>query len=76
MDLTDFPGSVWPNILDLLGKNKKILLVGNKVMEFIFYFRGSSVGECLERLIAVLGVDDSSLLTASQRCDELNSPYA
>jgi hypothetical protein len=31
VDLTDFPGSVWPNILDLLGKNKKILLVGNKV---------------------------------------------
>ena len=31
VDLTDFPGSVWPNILDLLGKNKKIILVGNKV---------------------------------------------
>ena len=31
VDLLDFPGSVWPNILDLLGKNKKIILVGNKV---------------------------------------------
>jgi ribosome biogenesis GTPase A len=31
VDLLDFPGSVWPNILDLLGKKKKIILVGNKV---------------------------------------------
>ena len=31
VDLLDYPGSVWPNILDLLGPNKKIILVGNKV---------------------------------------------
>jgi len=31
VDLLDFPGSVWPNILNLLGKNKKIILVGNKL---------------------------------------------
>ena len=31
VDLLDFPGSVWPNILDLLGKKKKIILIGNKV---------------------------------------------
>ena len=31
VDLLDYPGSVWPNILDLLGKNKKIILVANKV---------------------------------------------
>jgi len=31
VDLLDFPGSVWPNILDILGTNKKIILVGNKV---------------------------------------------
>ena len=31
VDLLDFPGSVWPNILDLLGKKKKIILVGNKL---------------------------------------------
>jgi ribosome biogenesis GTPase A len=31
VDLLDFPGSVWPNILDLLGKKKRIILVGNKV---------------------------------------------
>lgn len=30
VDLLDFPGSVWPGILDLLGKKKKIILVGNK----------------------------------------------
>ena len=31
VDLMDFPGSVWPGILDLLGTQKKIILVGNKV---------------------------------------------
>ena len=30
VDLLDFPGSVWPGILELLGKNKKVILVGNK----------------------------------------------
>jgi len=30
VDLLDFPGSVWPNIVDLLGTNKRIILVGNK----------------------------------------------
>ncbi len=36
----------------------------------------SSVGEWLGHLLAFLGVDGSSLLTASQRCDGFNSPYA
>ena len=31
VDLTDFPGSVWPDILTELGPNKRILLVGNKI---------------------------------------------
>ena len=31
VDLMDFPGSVWPNILDLIGSDKRIILVGNKV---------------------------------------------
>ena len=30
VDLLDFPGSVWPNILEILGPYKKIILVGNK----------------------------------------------
>ncbi len=36
----------------------------------------SSVGEWLGHSLAVLGVDDSSLLKASQEYDCLNSPYA
>ncbi len=36
----------------------------------------SSVGEWLGRSLVTLGVDGSSLLTASLRCDDLNSPYA
>ena len=31
VDLTDFPGSVWPDILNELGPNKRIILVGNKI---------------------------------------------
>ena len=31
VDLVDFPGSVWPDIINLLGPDKRILLVGNKV---------------------------------------------
>lgn len=31
VDLLDYPGSLWPGIVDLLGPNKKIILVGNKV---------------------------------------------
>ena len=31
VDLLDYPGSVWPGIVDVLGVNKKIILVGNKV---------------------------------------------
>ena len=30
VDLLDFPGSVWPGIIDLLGVNKHIVIVGNK----------------------------------------------
>ena len=31
VDLMDFPGSIYPGILDLLGPRKKIILVGNKM---------------------------------------------
>lgn len=31
VDLVDFPGSVWPNIMDLIGSDKRVILVGNKV---------------------------------------------
>ena len=31
VDLLDFPGSVWPGILSLLGTNKRVIIVGNKL---------------------------------------------
>ena len=31
VDLLDFPGSVWPGILSLLGTNKRVITVGNKL---------------------------------------------
>ena len=30
VDLLDFPGSVWPGIIDLLGVDKHIVIIGNK----------------------------------------------
>ena len=43
---------------------------------YYFNYIGSSVGEWLRYSLAVLGVDGLSLLTVSQICDGLNSPYA
>lgn len=31
VDLLDFPASMWPGVSDLLGPNKRLILVGNKV---------------------------------------------
>lgn len=31
VDLLDFPSSIWPNIVPLIGENKKLYIVGNKV---------------------------------------------
>ena len=31
VDLLDFPGSVWPGILSILGTNKRVIIVGNKL---------------------------------------------
>lgn len=31
VDLTDFPCSIWPNIVDCIGTNKPVVVVGNKL---------------------------------------------
>ena len=48
-----------------------LLYICFSCLTIIFYFDylKSSVGECLRRSLAVLGVEGSSLLTASHRCD-------
>ena len=45
------------------------------LFKIIPYCYVRSVSEWLGHSLAVLGVDGSSLLAASQRCDGLNSPY-
>ncbi len=68
--------------------NKKLqiryLWINSKTARYKFLFfknalqrtiQWSSVGEWLGRLLKVLGLDDSSLLIALQKCDGLNSPY-
>ena len=58
------------------GKNiKEALLITDKRQHQRIH-RGSSVGGWLGCSLAVLEVDGSSLLTASQRCVGLNSLYA
>ena len=48
----------------------------NSIKQFDSLKQGSSVDDWLGRSLAVLEVDGLSLLTASQSCDGLNSPYA
>lgn len=31
VDLVDFPGSIWPNIIDIIGEKRPVVVVGNKV---------------------------------------------
>lgn len=31
VDLTDFPCSLWPNIIEVIGKKRPVIVVGNKV---------------------------------------------
>lgn len=31
VDLLDFPGSIWPQIIDIIGKERPVFVVGNKV---------------------------------------------
>lgn len=31
VDLVDFPASIWPNIIDIIGENRPVIVVGNKV---------------------------------------------
>lgn len=31
VDLMDFPGSIWPNIIDIIGEKRPVVVVGNKV---------------------------------------------
>lgn len=31
VDLLDFPCSIWPGIVDIIGKDRPIIVVGNKV---------------------------------------------
>lgn len=31
VDLLDFPCSIWPGIVDIIGKERPIIIVGNKV---------------------------------------------
>ncbi len=45
-------------------------------MKILKFDKDKGVGEWLKRSHAVLGVDGSSLLTATHRCDVMNSLYA
>ena len=65
--LLEFLQSKKKYVLDLKNQQTNVFLTSD--IDF------SAVIEWLKQSLAVLGVDGSSLLTASQRCDGLNSPY-
>ena len=60
-DLTDFPGSVWPDIFELLGKNKSVILVGNKV--------DLLPQDCHKYTV---NIEKSMMQTFQQKCKESN----
>ncbi len=66
-----FTGRTYSRVMIMI--TRKYFLV---ISFYYFNYIGSSVGEWLRYSLAVLGVYGSSLLTASQICDGLNSPYA
>lgn len=37
VDLLDFPCSIWPGIVDIIGTDRPIIIVGNKVNKLFIY---------------------------------------
>lgn len=63
VDLTDFPCSLWPGIRDILGTNRPVFVVGNKVdllpqdsKNFLNHIK-----DCLETAIADSGEYNNQL---------------
>jgi len=61
VDLLDFPCSIWPDVIPLIGKNRKIFVVGNKIdllpRDGINYFE--RVEQTLKKSLSAAGVDAS-----------------
>lgn len=58
VDLTDLPGSIWPNMTDIIGSRRPVILVGNKVdllprdtPNHLLHVR-----KCLETAVASTGI--------------------
>lgn len=37
IDLLDFPCSIWPGVVDIIGTDRPIIVVGNKVSSWVTY---------------------------------------
>lgn len=60
VDLLDFPGCIWPGLSDLIGKNRPIFIVGNKVdlipKDSSGYLR--RIEDCLKEAVIKIGINN------------------
>lgn len=62
VDLLDFPCSIWPDVMKLVGKHKKIFVVGNKVdlLPRDGKFHLERIEEALKKSLPAAGMDESN----------------
>lgn len=63
VDLTDFPCSIWPNISEIIGTRRPVIVVGNKVdllpRDASNYL--AHVRNCLEEAVALTGIQSANI---------------
>ncbi|XP_031632893.1 nitric oxide-associated protein 1 [Contarinia nasturtii] len=63
VDLTDFPCSIWPNIVDIIGEKRPVIVVGNKIdllpQDSIEYLK--HIKECLEDSLIQSGLTKTNI---------------
>lgn len=63
VDLTDFPCSIWPNIVDIIGTKRPVIVVGNKVdllpQDSLDYLK--HIKDCLEQSLIDSGLIETKI---------------
>lgn len=63
VDLLDFPCSIWPNIIDIIGSKRPVIVVGNKVDLLPQDSRGylNHIKFVLEKVINETGISKANI---------------
>lgn len=63
IDLLDFPCSIWPNIIDIIGHKKPIIIVGNKVdlLPQDSNVSLQNIKKCLEKVVNESGISKANI---------------